>query len=59
MCPAESGCNIRDEVDYGILVYFQRSGTVISPKEVGFMVFNTFIKCQICGFITRVRLQVG
>ena len=32
---------------------------VISPKEVGFMFFNTFIKCQICGFITRVRLQVG
>ena len=23
------------------------------------MVFTTFIKCQICGFITRVRLQVG
>ena len=23
------------------------------------MFFNTFIKCQICGFITRVRLQVG
>ena len=23
------------------------------------MVFNTFIKCQVCGSITRVRLQVG
>ena len=23
------------------------------------MVFNTFIKCQVCGCITRVRLQVG
>lgn len=23
------------------------------------MVFNTFIKCQVCGRITRVRLQVG
>lgn len=23
------------------------------------MVFNTFIKCQVCGYITRVRLQVG
>ncbi len=23
------------------------------------MVFNTFIKCQVCGSITRIRLQVG
>lgn len=23
------------------------------------MVFNTFIKCQVCGSVTRVRLQVG
>lgn len=23
------------------------------------MVFNTFIRCQVCGSITRVRLQVG
>ena len=23
------------------------------------MVYNTFIKCQVCGSITRVRLQVG
>ena len=23
------------------------------------MVFNTFIKCQVCRSITRVRLQVG
>lgn len=23
------------------------------------MVFNTFVKCQVCGSITRVRLQVG
>ena len=23
------------------------------------MVYNTFIKCQVCGSITRIRLQVG
>jgi hypothetical protein len=24
-----------------------------------YMVFNTFIRCQVCGSITRVRLQAG
>ena len=23
------------------------------------MVLNTFIKCQVCGSITRIRLQIG